>query len=119
VDYQSSFICFLHDGVFVTVYGENAQRPTQAHFNHIRRLVHVDVIAETFAIQVQPNEEATHETLSLPESMDLALALLLQNYGSVFKQPSGLPPQRDHDHYIPLVLGAAPVKARPYRYSHS
>ena len=37
----------------------------------------------------------------------------------MFSTPPGLPPQRDHDHVIPLVQGAAPVKVGPYWYPHS
>jgi hypothetical protein len=35
----------------------------------------------------------------------------------VFELPKGLPPTRDCDHHIPLVLDALPVQMRPYRYA--
>ncbi|WVZ95116.1 hypothetical protein U9M48_040918 [Paspalum notatum var. saurae] len=43
------------------------------------------------------------------------LQALLEEFGSLFAVPSGLPPPRDCDHTIPLVPGAAPVSVRPYR----
>lgn len=42
---------------------------------------------------------------------------LLQKYEHLFDEPKSLPPRRSADHTIPLVLGAQPVKVRPYRYS--
>lgn len=35
----------------------------------------------------------------------------------MFDEPSTLPPRRSADHKIPLILGAQPVKVRPYTYS--
>jgi hypothetical protein len=32
--------------------------------------------------------------------------------------PKGLPPKRDHDHSIQIVLGIQPPNIRPYRYPH-
>ena len=31
--------------------------------------------------------------------------------------PKGLPPKRDHDHAIQLVLGSQPPNIRPYRHT--
>jgi len=43
--------------------------------------------------------------------------LILDDFASVFAEPSGLPPCKACDHKIPLVLGAQPVSVRPYRYA--
>ena len=43
--------------------------------------------------------------------------LILDDFASVFAEPSGLPPRRACDHKIPLVPGAQPVSVRPYRYA--
>ncbi|KAJ0885707.1 putative nucleotidyltransferase, Ribonuclease H [Helianthus annuus] len=40
---------------------------------------------------------------------------VLAEYEQVFREPKGLPPNRFHDHDIPLVPGAKPVSSRPYR----
>lgn len=42
---------------------------------------------------------------------------VLQQYTDVFSEPQALPPPREYDHAIALVPGAAPINARPYRYS--
>ncbi|XP_073107342.1 uncharacterized protein [Elaeis guineensis] len=46
-----------------------------------------------------------------------ALRSLLKQYEDVFQEPKGLPPQRIHDHRIPIKPGSQPVNARPYRYA--
>ncbi|MCH80967.1 Ty3/gypsy retrotransposon protein, partial [Trifolium medium] len=43
---------------------------------------------------------------------------LLQQYSSLFGEPTQLPPPRFTDHGIPLIPTAAPVNVRPYRYPH-
>ena len=36
----------------------------------------------------------------------------------MFETPKGLPPIRDHDHAIHLILGSVPPNIRPYRYPY-
>jgi hypothetical protein len=42
---------------------------------------------------------------------------VLAEFKDVFTEPSSLPPHREYDHTVPLVPGAIPVNAKPYRYS--
>jgi hypothetical protein len=42
---------------------------------------------------------------------------VLAEFKDVFAEPSSLPPHREYDHNVPLVPGAIPVNAKPYRYS--
>ncbi|XP_027156574.1 uncharacterized protein LOC113757594 [Coffea eugenioides] len=44
---------------------------------------------------------------------------LLHQFSDVFAEPTQLPPERAHDHTIPLKPRAQPFKLRPYRYPHS
>lgn len=46
-----------------------------------------------------------------------AVSELLQQFAYLFEDPIGLPPQREFDHSIPLIPGAAPVNLCPYRYT--
>ena len=39
-------------------------------------------------------------------------------YSKVFETPKGLPPMRDHDHAIHMILGSVPPNIRPYRYPY-
>jgi hypothetical protein len=51
-------------------------------------------------------------------ALTLAWRPLLDQFGSIFKEPRGLPPARPYDHRIHLLLGTAPVAVRPYHYPH-
>uniref|UniRef100_A0ACD5UGC3 Uncharacterized protein n=1 Tax=Avena sativa TaxID=4498 RepID=A0ACD5UGC3_AVESA len=42
---------------------------------------------------------------------------VLQQFGDVFEDPAGLPPQRACDHHIQLIEGAQPVRIRPYHHT--
>ena len=42
---------------------------------------------------------------------------LLQLYADIFQEPKGLPPQRSHDHRVPLLPGSSPVNTRLCRYA--
>jgi hypothetical protein len=43
---------------------------------------------------------------------------LLHSFASLFDTRTGLPPPRDRQHCIRLILGTAPVAVRSYRYVH-
>ena len=46
------------------------------------------------------------------------LQKVLDNHSKVFETPKGLPPIRDHDHAICLILGSVPLNIRAYRYPY-
>ncbi|GKD22257.1 reverse transcriptase, partial [Tanacetum coccineum] len=41
---------------------------------------------------------------------------VLANFKRVFEIPTELPPQRSHDHYIPLMTNTPPINFRPYKH---
>ncbi|XP_027348235.1 uncharacterized protein LOC113859732 [Abrus precatorius] len=51
-DYESLQIKFLHEGRFTTLQGDSDILPTTAQLHHIRRMVHTNVIAEVYSMQV-------------------------------------------------------------------
>jgi hypothetical protein len=51
-----------------------------------------------------------------PIAHQTAVQQVLQQYQDVFQDPQQLPPSRFYDHHIPLLPGAAPINARPYKY---
>ena len=46
------------------------------------------------------------------------LQKVLENHSKVFETLGGLPPIRDHDHAIHLILGSVSPNIRPYRYPY-
>nr|XP_027093534.1 uncharacterized protein LOC113713927 [Coffea arabica] len=54
------------------------------------------------------------QVISEPDS----LTQLLAKYDDIFAEPKTLPPNRCHDHQIPLKPDAKPFKIPPYRYPH-
>jgi len=74
----------------------------QAQYNHIKRLVHTNVIVELMLYKYKKGGRATKLILTAGQ-YGPTLVELLTNYASVFSTPLGLPPQRDHNHSIPLV----------------
>jgi hypothetical protein len=52
-----------------------------------------------------------------PSAVPQSITDVLEEFQYVFQEPSQLPPHREYDHYIPLLLGSMPVNTRPYRYS--
>ncbi|GKA12045.1 putative mitochondrial protein [Tanacetum coccineum] len=59
--------------------------------------------------------EVRIEGLRRPK-MDEKIQIVVDSYKDVFGIPVELPPQRSHDHKIPLVEGALLVNFRPYRH---
>ena len=52
------------------------------------------------------------------KSVDPRLQQLLSKFSGLFMEPTGLPPQRAHDHHIPLQDNSNPVATKPYRYPY-
>jgi hypothetical protein len=74
----------------------------------------LDKGASGYVIQLCNLELSAADNTQLNED----IALLLQQFGDVFAEPTELPPSRPCDHRIPLVSDARPPQARPYRVPH-
>nr|XP_025664630.1 uncharacterized protein LOC112763082 [Arachis hypogaea] len=110
VNYRKKSITFLDNNRLITLQGELNNQPTQAQFNYLKRLCATKEIAEIYTIQLQGPEAASPQSLDIPSSTPLELAILLRQYSSVFQVPQGLPPTRMQDHAIHLRPGTTPVK---------
>jgi hypothetical protein len=58
-----------------------------------------------------------HESDTLPPSVQAEVKQILEEYQSVFAEPTNLPPRRFCDHTIALIAGAQPANKNPYRYT--
>ncbi|GJR56618.1 putative mitochondrial protein [Tanacetum coccineum] len=50
------------------------------------------------------------------ESVSAEVEQVLTQFDEVFEVPKDLPPQRSHDHQIPLMPNTPPINVRPYRH---
>ena len=66
-----------------------------------------------YFFQISPTYPSNN-SVSYPPDMQH----LISTFSHVFKPPTQLPPQRSHDHHIPLRPNAGPVSVRPYRYPY-
>lgn len=57
-------------------------------------------------------EESAANYCGIP---DAQIQPLLDKYQDIFSEPKELPPNRNHDHHIPLLQGSQPVNQRGYR----
>ncbi|MCH80874.1 Ty3/gypsy retrotransposon protein, partial [Trifolium medium] len=118
-DYASLTLKFFLKDKFVTLSGESVPRPNPAQFHHFKRLASTDSIAECFTIQCLKTIDDEDIFKEVPTNTEPEIAMLLHTYKNLFKPPTALPPNRYHNHAIPLMEGANPVKVKPYRYPHS
>ncbi|KAJ1377427.1 Aspartic peptidase domain superfamily [Sesbania bispinosa] len=51
-DYDALLVRFLHDGKFITIKGDETVSPQPTQFNHIKRIFHIDAVAEAFMVQL-------------------------------------------------------------------
>jgi hypothetical protein len=84
---------------------------------------HIPEISMDQVIQLHKNNELWATTV-LENSTELSVlpipdsvTQLLQQFPSIFQEPTSLPPTRPSDHAITLFPGTPPVNTRPYRYS--
>ncbi|GJY31597.1 reverse transcriptase [Tanacetum coccineum] len=74
-------------------------------FNHKGRQLVLRVINTTHLCQMESVGSVSAE-----------VEQVLTQFDEVFEVPKDLPPQRSHDHQIPLMTNTPPINVRPYRY---
>jgi hypothetical protein len=68
------------------------------------------VIAQLCSLDVQTSKP----------SIPLDIQGIIDKCSKVFEDiPKGIPPTRNHDHYIHLIPGSVPPNSRPYRYPYT
>lgn len=73
-------------------------------------------LVQCSARQLETKEEGENmHIIADPETR--TLTEIIKEFHELFEEPKTLPPQREFDHEIPLILGAKPANSKPYRYS--
>jgi hypothetical protein len=109
--WENRTLQFVDQGSDITIQGI---KPVEKKVEEVpvEQLLKWDSGNDVWALAVL--EEVSDQVVMAQEK---AIQELLQEYQDVFSEPKALPPPRFYDHQIPLLPNAAPVNARPYRYS--
>lgn len=96
VDWNQKWLSIPYQGSSVVLYGQSSVIPDCT-------VVEICLVSD-------------NSSSAANNSVPPQIQSLLNQYAVLFEDPTGLPPSRDCDHAIPLVLGAQPFTVRPYRY---
>jgi hypothetical protein len=126
-DFSIPKISFKHNDTDITIAGDPKTLRTLSTYHHLCHLVQTNSIASIHLLTFQPTNTPELTTVNKDkESFNTLLSTLptkIQNilklYPTIFQPPHGLPPQRSHDHQIPLQPNTTPINIKPYRYPHS
>jgi hypothetical protein len=111
---------FHHHGHRITLQGilddGSPGRPISAQ--QLRGLLRRGAVSQCIRVQPihQPDSLHSLTAISLTDTPS-AVTPLLAEFQDLFRPSEELPPRRQQDHQIPLILGAQPVNVRPYRYA--
>lgn len=113
IQWAQKWLSFQYQGRPVKLQGLNPRldKSPQISYEHLCSLQDQDDIWCT--VQINSAESQQQGTSTLPAFVQA----LVDSYGDLFAEPSGLPPSRAFDHTIPLLLGTQPFRLWPYRYT--
>jgi hypothetical protein len=113
-DYEQLTMSFSKNGTTIKLSGATKPGPQESNLHQLQRLVHTDSIDTCLHLQL-----ITPEPHPITPSSDPPhITHLLEQFESLFRAPTSLPPNRPVDHKITLPPNSNPVNVRPYRYPH-
>lgn len=80
-------------------------------FSTDKEIVNSNMGLFSYSMEVEKLESCDFDLVKLQE-----LQNVIKKFEKIFVLPNKLPPQREHDHHIPLVQGSKPPNIRPYHY---
>ena len=122
-NYKNMWMSFEWHGQHTTLRGEAPVKLQSIQFGQMGGLLSNKTsivglnLCSLRIIHDTPDKATSTTAKILNKEEETALQQLLQLYQDVFIPMTGLPPNRPHDHTIPLKEGAQPVNLHPYRYS--
>ena len=112
VNWQELWMQFWVDDRLVKITGDPTLSKSLVSGKTLCKMLQQEV--EGFWVQLASAEE-TGRSPTIPREIHA----ILEGFPDVFNMPSGLPPNRSHEHGINLQEGTSPVNVRPYRYPHA
>lgn len=114
IDYDEGTVCLKHKGqpvklVMEEVVAEIRLTEQEVNVQKERKKGNQVIVAQLFSITEERKEVAVK---------DPKVQTILDEFGSVFQEPTALPPTRPVDHKIPLKDDSKPIALRPYRFSY-
>jgi hypothetical protein len=112
-NFQELFMKFSLEGKEIELRGITGKPGKVISSNGMKKLLkkgNQGVIAQLCSLDVQTSKP----------SIPLDLQGIIDKHSKVFEDiPKDLPPTRNHDHDIHLILGSVPPNIRPYRYPYA
>ena len=124
-DFSIPSIQFTRNNQHITLQVAHSSNPLATTYHQFCHYLSNNSIASLHLLSVD-TQHHSHTTLATtidnPASplshLPSPIKSLLQEYQGIFQKPRGLPPQRPHDHHIPLLPHTPPIKVKSYRYPH-
>ena len=111
-DYKQLTMTFIIGGVRHTLQGlGRAVKASSIEVLHNKECSGLQRMG--FFFQIQPLKNTLSSNM-----YPSAIQCLLEEFAEVFAPNPSLPPQRQHDHMIPLQPNTGPVSVHPYRYPY-
>ncbi|KAK9058307.1 hypothetical protein SSX86_023148 [Deinandra increscens subsp. villosa] len=114
-DFSIPEISFKLHGEEHTLTGDPLTQPVSP--SSLSSLIRHNSIASLHTLIYQPTQTHLPSTLPLTHP-NTHIQQLLTEFATLFQSPHSLPPNRVHDHNIPLLNENKPINVKPYRYPH-
>ncbi|KAJ0483369.1 putative nucleotidyltransferase, Ribonuclease H [Helianthus annuus] len=117
-DFSIPEISFKTNGTTTTLRGEPLGQPVTP--SSLSSLIRHGSVASLHALLLDDTSHPPHAPTgqTSPTHADPNVTSLLENFQTLFDAPHTLPPNRPHDHNIPLFNDNNPINVKPYRYPH-
>ena len=123
-NYNDLWMSFIWQGQDILLQGDTPVKLQTIGFEQFNSLINnPNKLVEVNLCSLRVIEDSDHFISSMTTTLQPSLGNnatideLLHSYQDIFKEPTGLPPLRAHDHAIPLKEGSQPINLRPYRHT--
>ncbi|CAJ2630725.1 unnamed protein product [Trifolium pratense] len=105
MDYNNLTMKFFHNNACVELKGDPASFPSPLSLHQLQKVLHSNNGAQFFSLRAY-EPEASPTTPQSPPTPEINL--LIEQFSTLFSEPTQLPPARITDHAIPLQPNSSP-----------